>query len=114
MKLLIMLVCALALQGQTTPPGAPQTVNEAVIANDAAYASFRACYLTSGECAKERTTYASARSLLYSLMSAELRRNDVPFQMLTEELNRATARLNSLVVCRRARRFWQVWKRCRH
>jgi len=108
---------ALALQAQSapsTPPAAPRTVNEAVIADDAAYASFRACYLAGTECKEERTAYASARSLLYSLMSAELRKNDVPLQMLAEELNRATAALNSLVVCRRSRHFWQVWKRCRY
>jgi hypothetical protein len=112
MKFLIMLVCALALQGQTAP-ATPQTVNEAVIADDVAFAAFQSCYRAGGECAEESAAYASTRSLLYSLMSAELRKNDVPLQMLTEELDRATVALNSLVVCRRSRHFWQVWKRCR-
>ena len=65
-------------------------------------------------CDAESAAYDEAESAELGMISADLKANDPAIEKATAELRQITARINAYVACRRAKRWWQIRKRCRY
>lgn len=108
--------CAWLLLLAWTESGAQTTVSyqAALRIEEAAQGALMACISVAGaDCDRERGAYWTASDALGREIADEMRGNNAAVEGATAELGQMVDRMRSYAACRRARRWWQVWKHCR-
>jgi hypothetical protein len=65
-------------------------------------------------CATEYAAYREAEDAELGMINADLKANEPALLKAAAELNAVADRINAYVSCRRAKHWWQFWKRCRY
>ncbi|MGD0012830.1 MAG: hypothetical protein ABSD56_00165 [Bryobacteraceae bacterium] len=72
------------------------------------------CRETGSACDAERAEYWKASDQVQSAINLELRAINAIIESAAADLQRITERINRYVACRRAKHWWQFWRRCRY
>ena len=70
-----------------------------------------ACH-TPVDCARARDAYRQASDDEMAAINAQLKADDAELAVHLAQIRQLTAALEATAACRRARRWWQLWKRC--
>jgi hypothetical protein len=95
----------------TAQQGSPE-YQAAVSKSAAAEQALLACLRTTDACDTERQAYWLASDEVETAISNELRANATTVEQATRGLRDLIDRINQCVACRRAKHWWQIWKRC--
>lgn len=76
--------------------------------------SYWDCRTSGKECAEERANWQRLSNWLDYLTAEHIKATLDSISGSVAELNAITTRLNAYAACRKAKHWWQFWKRCRY